>query len=285
MKHCILMTAYKDIDMINEFISLIPDDWGCYVHLDKKCTIEPNSINLKANTFKEYEIYWGGVEHLKAFIFLLDKAYSDGRNHYDYYHLVTGQDFFAIQPEDFDTILSDNKKSYLEVHKCPFDKWDKCWGGGFDILRYRTLASYCDIRFGYGRILNKILVKAQKVFHMARPLPSYPIYGGSVYCSLSGEAVKEVLYGELSKDLLGRLRNSIIGEEIFFQTVLMNSELRESVESNKLRYIDWECETPPKVLSETDFDVIMASKVLFCRKIDSKYSRSLLDRLLKHIGQ
>lgn len=36
MRHCIIMTAYKDIDMINEIISYLPDDWGCYVHLDKK---------------------------------------------------------------------------------------------------------------------------------------------------------------------------------------------------------------------------------------------------------
>lgn len=274
------MTAYKDVDMINEFISLIPEEWGCYVHLDKKCAIELNSINPKARTFKQYKIYWGGIEHLKAFLFLLEKAYTDGNN-YDYYHLVTGQDFFASRPTDFDTIVSEKRKNFIEIHKCPFSAWDKCWGGGFDILKYYTLASYCDVRFGYGQILNKILVKAQKVFHMARPLPSYPIYGGSVYCSLSGEAVKEVLYGELSKDLLGRLRNSIIGEEIFFQTVLMNSELRESVESNKLRYIDWECEAPPKVLSEMDFDVIMAAKVLFCRKIDSRYSKKILDKLIE----
>lgn len=268
--------------MINEFISLIPKEWGCYVHLDKKCAIERNSINSKAKTFKQYKIYWGGVEHLKAFLFLLEKAYTDGNN-YDYYHLVTGQDFFASSPSDFDTILGEGKTNYIEIHKCPFAAWDNCWGGGFDILRYYTLASCCDVRFDYGRILNRILIKVQKVLHISRTLPSYPIYGGSVYCSLSSDAIKEVLYGELSKDLLGRLNNSIIGEELFFQTVLMNSELKGSVENNKLRYIDWGCEAPPKVLSEMDFGKIIASKALFCRKIESKYSRFLLHKLLEYI--
>ena len=282
MRHCIIMTAYKDVDMVNEFISLIPEKWGCYVHLDRKCRIGVDDINSKARTFKQYKIYWGGVEHLKAFLFLLNKAFNDS-NDYDYFHLVTGQDFFASRPDDFDKILGAGHKSYIEIHKCPFSAWDKCWGGGFDILRYRTLASYCDVRINYRRLLNKVFCVMQEKFRITRRLPLYPIYGGSVYCSLTNMAVKEVLYGDLSKDLLYRLKNSTNAEEIFFQTILMNSEQKESVENDKLRYIDWECDIPPKVLCDADFTKIVASNVLFCRKIDSKVSRVLLDMLLEYV--
>lgn len=282
MKHCILMTAYKDVGMINEFISLIPDQWGCYVHLDKKCKIDIGEIASKAKVFKQYRIYWGGVEHLKAFLLLLTKAYNDGCD-YDYYHLVTGQDFFAVSPKQFDEIIGDKRLNYIEFHKCPYAVWDKCWGGGFDMLRYRTLASYCDVRKPIYYILNKTFHVLQKGLSCQRPLPPYPIYGGSVYCSLTSDAVKEILYSSLANDLLLRLKNSTCGEEVFFQTVLMNSQCKDHIINDKLRYMDWSVKEPPKVLRDEDYDKIVNSKVLFCRKTDSICSRNLLDRLLEDI--
>ena len=40
MKHCVLMTVYKDYDLINKIISSLPKDWGIFVHIDKKSNIE-----------------------------------------------------------------------------------------------------------------------------------------------------------------------------------------------------------------------------------------------------
>lgn len=47
MRHCVLMTVYKDVNMVNEIISHIPDDWGCYVHIDKRSPIEIMDVNPK----------------------------------------------------------------------------------------------------------------------------------------------------------------------------------------------------------------------------------------------
>ena len=40
MKHCIIMTAYQDLPMINKFIESTPEDWGIYIHLDAKLDIQ-----------------------------------------------------------------------------------------------------------------------------------------------------------------------------------------------------------------------------------------------------
>ena len=186
---------------------------------------------------------------------LLTKAYNDGCD-YDYYHLVTGQDFFAVSPKQFDEIIGDKRLNYIEFHKCPYAVWDKCWGGGFDMLRYRTLASYCDVRKPIYYILNKTFHVLQKGLSCQRPLPPYPIYGGSVYCSLTSDAVKEILYSSLANDLLLRLKNSTCGEEVFFQTVLMNSQCKDRIINDKLRYMDWSVKEPPKVLRDEDYDKI-----------------------------
>lgn len=41
MKHCIIMTAYKDVGLINKIIESAPDNFDFYIHLDKKCQNKP----------------------------------------------------------------------------------------------------------------------------------------------------------------------------------------------------------------------------------------------------
>ena len=271
------MTAYKDVDLINETISYIPDDWGCYVHIDKKSSIKEEDIDKKAFVEKQFKIYWGGVEHLKAFLLLMNMAYKSGKD-YDYYHLITGQDFFATKPSDFDNILGKEQYSYIQYFKCPKQSW-KAWGGGYYILKYRTFASYADIRLKPWNYLNKLFFLCQKLFSLGRMLPNYSIFGGCVYMSLTREAVKEVLYNPIAADLLKRLSNSTNAEEIYMQTILMNSPCNKRIVNNNLRYIDWMTQPAPKVLSDEDYEKVVQSRTLFCRKIDSTISKGILDKL------
>lgn len=57
MKHCIIMTAYKDVGLINKIIESAPDNFDFYIHLDKKCQITPSDISPRANVFKKYKIF------------------------------------------------------------------------------------------------------------------------------------------------------------------------------------------------------------------------------------
>ena len=107
-------------------------------------------------------------------------------------------------------------------------------------------------------------------------MPSYRLYGGLVYCSICGGAIKWVLDSEISRDLLNRLENTTCGEELFFQTVLLNSPFSENIINNNLRIMDWNVKSPPKVLREEDFHKIIDSSCLFCRKVDSKSSKMLI---------
>ena len=48
MKHCVLITAYKDAPQINRLISRIPEDWGIFIHLYKKSEIKDGDIDSRA---------------------------------------------------------------------------------------------------------------------------------------------------------------------------------------------------------------------------------------------
>lgn len=281
MKHCIIMTAYKDVEMINRFISLTPIDWGIYIHLDAKSSINMSDIDSRANIISAKKIYWGGWEHLYAFWLLLAEAKKNGI-YYDYYHLISGQDFYACPISHFDELLGNEGMTYMGLFSIPNKYWH--WDGGYKIFKYRTLSSFCDIRKTFPRAINKIYYLVQKYTHTEKKLPPYPLYGSTVYSSLHHDFVEWMLNSELAQSLLESLRNSICAEEVFFQTVIMNSPYREKVKAEvTLRYVDWHSVQRPKILNASDFDKIKASNCLFCRKVDSSLSKDLIPLLENYV--
>lgn len=276
------MTAYKDVEMINRFIGTIPVEWGIYVHIDKKSSIPTEEINSRAIVIKRFKIYWGAWEHLYAFWTLLEMAHQSNNN-YDYYHLVSGQDYLAVNPQYFDELLGPEGTNYVEVFSIPRAGW---WEGGEPIFQYRTLASLCDIRCGIGRLLNIKSVQFQKLFRLKRQLPEFPLYSGIIYGSLHKDFVRWMLENPFAKKLLFCLKNTTLAEEVFFSTAIMNSPFKEKCAQYNLRYMDWKTISPNlKILTLEDSENIIASKSLFMRKVDSKESTSLLDYLDKNILQ
>lgn len=107
-------------------------------------------------------------------------------------------------------------------------------------------------------------------------------YGGSGYWCLSREAVEYVdSFVSRRPDFVRFFRRVLFPDEIFFQTILMNSPLASTVVSDNLRYVDWS--TPrarsPKVLRSEDFGSLAASAALFARKFDEDVDASVLDRI------
>lgn len=102
-----------------------------------------------------------------------------------------------------------------------------------------------------------------------------------VYVSLYKDAVKEVLnYLKKDSGFLRSLRYCLIPEEFFFQTILLNSPLKNSIENENLRYMDWGFRNgiSPCVLDESDYNAIVESGKLIIRKV-SDSSRVLLEML------
>lgn len=220
----------------------------------------------------------GGEEHLRAFLLLLTKAFNNGKK-YDFYHLVTGQDFWCCPFSTFDSLLQKDHV-YMELKLLPRIGWHN---GGYDILKLRTLSSHCDIRKPLNRLFNKLFILLQQMTGALRPLPTYDLACGSVYMSLPYGAIDTILHGAIASDLLNRCQNTFCCEEIYFQTILLNSEYKNKIINNHLRYIDWNVKNGPKVLELNDWDKISEKDFLFCRKVDSSKSQILIEKLKNRI--
>ena len=272
------MTAYQDIKMLNHFINMMPDDWGIYVHLDVKSKIHESEIISKAKLYRIKRIFWGAWEHLYVIYYMLQEAVKE--NKYDYFHIVSAQDYFAVSPAKFDQILGEGN-NYIGYHQLPgADFW---WEGGYKIFRYKTLSSFGDIRKPLCRFLNKGLYLFQKFFRCVRPLPKLDLYGGSVYCSLHKEFVSWLTTNMNMVTLLMSLKNTTCSEEVFFQTAIMNSPYKDTCINKTLRYVDWHANPAPKFLTEVDLNKILESECLFCRKLNSLISLRLIELIDKSI--
>jgi hypothetical protein len=71
-------------------------------------------------------------------------------------------------------------------------------------------------------------------------------------------------------------------DELFFQTLLYNSDYQSDMVNNNLRYIDWsEGKPSPKTLTIQDADALIKSDKFFGRKFNSNIESKILDYLDK----
>ncbi len=106
-------------------------------------------------------------------------------------------------------------------------------------------------------------------------------YGGGAWCALSHDAVRYIAsFAEERPEVVRFFRHVKIPDEIFVQTVLLNSPLRDTVVGDDVHYIDWSHGgAHPKVLGTEDYDKIVESGKLFARKFDPRYDMKILDML------
>ncbi|MDO5987938.1 beta-1,6-N-acetylglucosaminyltransferase [Flavivirga amylovorans] len=293
MKQAILITAYKNFKHLVDIIDFFDESFEFYIHVDKKSKVlksDFEKIGARKNVkilSRKYRVNWGGLNHLKSSLFLASKALEEPAN--QYFHLISGQDFPIKNITQFKkTTNGSNLKDYLEYFEIPTKHWAN-ENGGLDRIQYYHLFDMLDAKKHIKWIWR--FVRLQKKFHFKRSIKDETpkLYGGSTWWSLSRKTLQYVIYyTNNSPYLINRLKYTFCPEEIYFQTIIMNSNASKKVVNDNLRYIDWEStridkySISPAVLSSSDFEKIKASKKLFARKFDSPTSDSLKAMLLKN---
>lgn len=292
MKQAILITAYKNMPQLSELLDSFDDNFVFYIHIDRKSDIAQSEIDALVGRLdvkfvsRKYKISWGGVNHLLAILELLAEA--NKTNNIGHFHLITGQDYPVKSNDDIVSFLKSNpEKIFMEYNPLPYHKW---FEGGFERLDLYNLNDWFYGREGAGRAIVMGFKAIQKRLGIKRGYAkTFPkqIFGGSTYWSLSRGAVQYIFdYIEKYPEYLKRFKWTFCAEEIFFQTIIMNSPLAENVINDPLRFIVWEERNGsyPSNLDESDFGAIMSSSALFARKMQTPYSDGLLKKLKEYRG-
>lgn len=288
MKLAVLIQCHKCPEQINRLLDVMKsDEVDFYIHVDRKSDIA-DEIEKRADVHilppeRRVDVMWGGFSQVEATLKLLDEALITGG--YDYYFLISGQDF-PVRPirELIEFLENDNGANYVDLFPslnnglCKQNNLDKrnqivygdrIMGRGKFARIMRRL--WVAVTGGYGRTFG--IFRRKNVLNLK-------FYFGSQWWCLSKDFVEYATeYLAKTPQYAEFFRKASCPDESFFQTLLMNSSYSDT-RKEYLHFIRWEeGKSSPENLTLSDFDEAIASGKFMARKIDGDFA--LIDKLTK----
>ena len=278
LKLAYIVSAYKLPENLARMVDrLNTAGSNFFIHVDKNAPMAIyNEMHDRLGSYgnvhfiKRHKSPYRGFGHVKTTINGL-RCLADSGINYDYLFLLTGQDY-PIKTNDYINNFLDKNfgKSFIEHFSMPTNNWQN---GGMD----RIDNYYIHRKNDYKKIPRKMMP-----WFVKKEIPrSIRPWGGSGYFTVHRKHADYIL--KFIKDNPGYVRffkHTDIPDEIFFQTILANSEYKKDLINDDIRYIDWsnpaEC---PAVLRRADFNAIKKSKDLIARKADSNMDSEVLDMI------
>lgn len=298
MKIAFLLLCHKNPKQINTFLQSLNDfDCDIFIHIDKKNYVISKELNISDNIHilnqnECYDVKWGGIEMILATLKLIDfskKFSEENKINYDYFWLISGQDYIIQKKSYIENFLTNNKgKNFINIINQNNDEYN----------RYKKLY---EVYYPKWVTKNNMIIKIIKRIYMIitggykytipifrRKIPkNLVLYFGSQWWTLSNDAINYICnYCKNNPQLIDFYKNSIIPDESFFQTILMNSKYKDSLENN-LTYVNWGSNRrSPEILTENDIDKIIKNnkKFFIARKFDLFLSSKLIDKINSYIN-
>lgn len=211
---------------------------------------------------------------------------------YDYFINLTGQCYPLQSAASIDKFFDGKNVGYMEEFPMTRNQpthWGK--SGGLDRFENSYYRNSVYVLFYY--LLNKMTSSNKETRRFIRiprinKRPPYNLepYGGSAYFCLSKQQVSYILeYLKDKPDLIAFFNRTFAPDEMFFQTIIMNSPLRDTIIGDNLRYIDWfkQGVPLPALLTVDDADSLLNSSKLFARKFDLEIAGEILDLIDKSV--
>lgn len=287
MRFAYLITAYTDINLLEKLVNNInlQNQYGAkvdiYIIWDKNSPkLDRERFSMKnVEIFDDIPTYWGSENYIIAIINALQKIYSTDKK-YDYYHLISGNDFVIKSPEH---IVNFFKQNY-NLEFIDYVIFKKSSEQGIQYWKANYYHFFVNNRFyrknKFLKFLNHLSIKIQKIMKITRNRAN--LYNGSVYFSVTEKLVKLIL--ENKNTILKNYRYTLAGDEVWLQSFYMdlknkNTEINK-LYRNSLRYIDWE-RGNPYTFVDKDYQILMSlpNDMLFARKFNEKDSWDLIEKI------
>ena len=273
-RHAYLIIAHNKLTQLELLMQLLDDKQNdIYVMMDKKTGSIPlkafqSGLTFSNLTFTErISITWGTYSLVNAELILLKSA---TQKHYDYYHLLSGSDL-PLKAQH--TIHHFFKAHYGENFIIPGCSLNRCFRERLDYYHLFPQYVYSRNHHRFSHTLkwiNKKLVLLQKAFGVSRLKKDAGLfYKGRQWFSITDCFARFVLQ---KRDFIEHFfKYTIVPDEEFIQTILMNSPFRDTLSSIDVRLIDWKHPSyggVPRIWTVDDYTTLMNTDRLFGRKFD-----------------
>jgi hypothetical protein len=269
MRIAYVVSAYKNPEHLARLVGRLHTghDTTFVVHVDRKTDArvydsmrERLDVHDRVTFLPRHACHWGGFGHVRASLKGIAEVRGSGWDP-DYVILLSGQDY-PIKPNAYvqEFLERGEGKSFFLHFPLPTDSWTH---GGLDRIqrwhwRYRGLHLWLPLR---------------------RTLPGgLSPWGGSAYWIVSRSALRTIAeFVEANPSYVRFFRHVDIPDELFFQTILLNSREAERCVDFRLHYTEWSRSPAPAILTRDDFPHLVESTCLFARKFDQSVDREVLD--------
>lgn len=285
MKHAFLIMAHKNTESFQTLLRQIDHEKvDIFIHMDRKN--KDYNIELTTDVIKRAHVFhtqrldvsWGGFSQIVAELTLLKLATSKG--HYDYYHLLSGQDLLITSLEDFFVFFKDHQGIEFVNFESNF-------------FKHENRVKYYSLQDNIGRnrymkplkLINKFSMAIQQKLNINRNA-GVSFQKGDNWFSITDDLARYVI----SKEgwIYSTFKYTEMADEVFLQTIVHNSPFKNKLFLEKydnnyfniLRKIDWNRGMPYTFRSE-DFGELIDSPCLFARKFDENVD----DKIIKEISE
>lgn len=293
MKFAFIILCHKNETQINRLLNKLKNfDCEIFIHIDRKNKNLKNDIKICKNIHilpeeDSYDIKWGGIDMILATLSLINNVVSFSENNnikFDYVWLLSGQDYIIQNSKIISEKLKQNKKiNYIEI----IGKGNK---------KYKKLRKLYELPYPQWITINKTYIKIVKRLYMIitggynytfpffrRKKPfDFDFYFGSQWWTITYDCANYIKeYCTKNDKYIRYFEKSIIPDECFFQTIIMQSKYSKSIQNN-LTYINWgKNRRSPETITIEDFAKLkkINNEYFFARKFDIDEDKKIVDKI------
>jgi hypothetical protein len=212
---------------------------------------------------KSENVVWGGYSMVDVELKGIKELLAIGRD-WDFLINLSGQDFpLKSQPFIQDYLSSKKGTEFINVLNQKKE-------------RPETMFRIQYIYFEFRNSMIRIPIRRQ---YLKGKTP----YSGHQWFILTRDFCEFICQSSEVKELERFYRNTLIPDEGFFQSVLMNTSYNSIIENDNKRLIKWvptkRGKSRPKILTLDDLGSLQASEAFFARKFDESVDSIIFDRM------
>ena len=287
MRIAFIVSAYQHPAQLVRLIRrLHAPDHGFFIHYDlrspdREFELVRRQLTCYSNVafLPRHRCRWGDFGHVLATLKAVD-AIARQRFVYDYAILLTGQDYPLKSDREIRTRLQDAAGlSFMEYEAWPIADLDKGRANrrveNFHL--HLPFPRWCR-SLGWPPTLQHLTIPAR------RRIPgNLHLYFGASYWYLHRSCLEEIhRYVVDHPEYPAFFKHVLIPDECFFQTLLMNSPLANTIHPHTLTYVVWRPPWPG-ILTVNDLPALREGNCLLARKFSPAIDAAVLDVLDRHI--
>ncbi|OZG68548.1 beta-1,6-N-acetylglucosaminyltransferase [Bifidobacterium eulemuris] len=288
MKHAFLIMAHNNWNQLKTLISLLDDErCSIFLHVDNgsksfnQQMFEGLTEHASLRFLPRMNISWGGDRQIFCEMLLLKES---RKSNCDYYHLLSGMDLPLHKIDYIDRFFEEhNGKEFVHFTEI---------GDSISTSTRDRIAIWHPFQNQLGRHCSYVdfaLSNIQKSIHVDRLQSCTKTLGkGAQWFSITRNFVDYVITNWSYYQKM--FTNSYCADEMFLQTMLLNSPLRKNIfrpepdddYASIMRIIDWE-RGNPYVFRACDLETLRNSAMLFARKFDERIDNNVIMKIAKEI--